>query len=315
MKINIKHYVHEDSINFLNSIDFDLVIFGCGYEKRSSFVAREAKINFENDLILGFSADKNLFSRKENEQFFKKNFTNYIELSGDESSTIEKQLMDIEFEDGVINVLIDYTSMTRIWYSSLIRFFLNPNNLEDKKVNIFFSYSSGQFSNPSKSKDSVGYMSPIEGFVNLSIPDKPTALIIGLGYEKNIALGLKEYFDASEVYLFYSDGGIDPKYPKLVEANNTYMFNEVKTNNIFQYPINDLNFTQLLLNNVCESLNNDFRVIIAPSGPKPFNLISFFVALKIGSIDVWRISSYKKSFPTDKLPIGSLKLSHLTIIH
>jgi hypothetical protein len=53
----------------------------------------------------------------------------------------------------------------------------------------------------------------IEGFSFFSVPNKPSALIIGLGYEKNKAFGLTEYFDA-ETFLFYNSDAADKRFTK-----------------------------------------------------------------------------------------------------
>jgi mRNA-degrading endonuclease RelE of RelBE toxin-antitoxin system len=60
--------------------------------------------------------------------------------------------------------------------------------------------------------------------------------------------------------------------------------------NIYRYPINDLEYSERQLLSLCSYLKDAYRVIIAPSGPKPFTLISLIVALKMKEIDVWRIS-------------------------
>jgi hypothetical protein len=60
------------------------------------------------------------------------------------------------------------------------------------------------------------------------------------------------------------------------------------------------------LSSLIEDLSRNYRVIIAPCGPKPFTLVSLCLALMFENIDVWRISSGKQSVPIDKEAEGDV---------
>jgi len=148
------------------------------------------------------------------------------------------------------------------------------------------------------------HIGPIKDFTSLSVPDKPTALIIGLGYEKERAFGLSEYFDA-ETYIFAADDSKDFKYYEAVKHANQYLIQYAKLQNIFEYSLHHLARTESLLYSVCKSLKSDYRLVLAPTGPKPFTLICLLTAIRLKEIDVWRISAGKYSKPTKKEPDGT----------
>ena len=166
-----------------------------------------------------------------------------------------------------VNIYIDYSSMTRNWYSFLL--FSFSNILYRDKVFVYLAYSHANYI-PNDNETALNrIVTPLYGFCDLGVPSKPTALIIGLGNEPDRAYGLKEYFDAVP-YLFYSDQSYNENYSKEVEQQNSAIFQEVNANNIFGYPIHDLVFTNYILQNLCLTLVEKYRVVIAPCGPKPF---------------------------------------------
>ena len=154
-------------------------------------------------------------------------------------------------------------------------------------------------------------MSPLFGYCDLNVPSRPTALIIGLGNERNRIYGLKEYFDAVP-YLFYSDKSYNDKYSKEIEVINKEIIEETCPNNIFQFPIHDLTYTNYILENLCLTLLKDYRVIIAPCGPKPFAILAMINSLKHDdSLEVWRISPGSKIPKIDREPTGLISIIEL----
>lgn len=289
--MNITKSTQVNSEEILNE-EFHLFLAASGYEKRSIFIPSK-KIKARKNIVLKFKENNNNPTRKKNDKFYKIQNFEHIEISGNESdniiSCIKKCIEKIEDFD--IKILIDYSSMTRIWYGAIIDFFNNYST--NKKISLYFLYTQALFSPPPKVENQNYFFEPIKGFSNLSIPNKPTALILGLGYEKRRAFSLKEYFDAEEVYVFLTDENSAPDFHKEVCSRNQELLSKLNTGYIFKYPINDMSYTRKLLYDLCRRLLNDFRIVIAPCGPKPFTLISMTVASMLPNIDVWRISGNK----------------------
>ena len=206
--------------------------------------------------------------------------------------------------EGPLSIVIDYSSMSRVWYSAILRFFYFNNNIENE-IKIFCCYSIAKFSPSIKDESYNLHIGPIRGFSSLSIPQKPTALVIGLGYEKNRAIGLNEYFDG-ETFVFHTDASVRPEFSQEVKSNNSLLLNQLKKENICLSSITDLNGLYRMLFSLCNDLEDSYRVIIASCGPKSFTLISLIVGLELRNISVWRISAGKGAIPTDKAPEGKI---------
>ncbi len=303
MKINSRIQI---PFSQLKGIPIDLIITSSGYEARSTFIAQNLNLReIKQKIVLAFSNENQTINRSSNDLFFTHN--SFLQILADSDTEDEifnylsEHLIDGKEE---FNIVIDYSSMTRIWYSSILKYFFYNQSLESK-VNLFFCYAIAKFIPSPKENAYNLHIGPIRGFSNLTVPQKPTALIIGLGYEKSRAWGLNEYFDG-ETFAFYTDNVKEPKYSQEVEKNNSVLLSELKPENICRYSINDLSSLYSTLFSLTKDLSSSYRVIIASCGPKPFTLISLIIALERRDIDAWRISAGKGAIPVDKIAEGEI---------
>jgi len=299
----------------LLNLKFNLSFYGCGYEKRSAYLYKLLNVNLLNNFVLAFGAnqDKNFI---ENLNLFKENPNNNIIISdGEKDIDIYNSLNDFLKEQKSkeeINILIDYSSMTKIWMSAFLKYLVSFNSENISRVNLYYSYSHSKFSIPTQaSKHGISVM-PMDGFCKLSLPDKPTALIIGLGYDKNMATGLSQYLDA-ESYIFHTDNSYSNKYRTSVLDENVDLLREVKEENIYEFPILDINYTQSILHSLLTDLLQTNRIVLAPCGPKIFTLLCLVESLILDNVDVWRISSSVSTEKIiDKLPDGKISVLKIT---
>lgn len=286
--------------DIISKIDFDIIICSSGYESRASFLAKTlSSKGIKLKFVLSFIDQKDAPNRKSNDDLFSKFGYSVIENGKDSTEFINKILPAIYLlsSNESVNVLVDYSSMTRTWFSA----FVNSFQYLSTNVRIFFSYTVSKFAKPIPFISPSIKFDPIPGFNNLTIPDKPTALIIGLGYEKDRAAGLIEYFDAEEVFLFLTDNS---EYKDFIMDANDNLIKQVKPDNIIPYPMYDIVYTYTILSNLCRELADDYRIIIAPCGPKPFSILSFICGIQLGFVDIWRIGGINDPYKENRLPSG-----------
>jgi hypothetical protein len=280
--------------NFDEATDmkFDAIIAASGYEKRCTYQSERLKGETDKRIILAFDKDLESSNRKKNDKTFKDLGFKIFRKDGqkidlDFFSKLISDIICASSEDDV-NIYVDYSSMTRNWYAQIL--WVASNIKTDKKIHIHFGYSFSKYEKNREKELLNRVVEPIFGFCNISLPSRPTALVICLGNEINRVYGLKEYFDA-ETYLFYSQPEYGNEFSKEVETLNQELIKEIKPENVFKFPIHDLVYAQHILESLSKVLVQDYRVIIAPCGPKPFTLISLINSLKFDTnIEVWRIS-------------------------
>lgn len=297
-------------------LEFDAIIVASGFETRASYQASQFTRLPKIKYALCFDSERDDENRKLNDLFFQKERFEMIDVKNDTDilkvfqEIIEKILVVRKVQEKPIQIYIDYSSMIRSWYASIL-YIYNKYSL-NKSIRLFFGYSYAKFVSSANLDILNKIVEPLNGYCSLSVPSKPTALIVCLGNEKNRVYGLQEYFDAA-TYLFYSDGNYENLYSNEVEVVNLDIINSTKKENIIRYPVFDLIYTDYLLENLCRVLVKEFRLIIAPCGPKPFILLSCFNSLKFNSeIEVWRISPGNALPKINREPSGSVSVVEIT---
>jgi hypothetical protein len=299
----------------LKTIKADVVIAASGYESRSVNLVSQIDTASSLNFVVGFNNEINKFSRKKNDVFFKKKGFILYEDNGEKSKCIDEILNKIKEKRSQFSkttILVDYSCMTRIWYARLIELLTNKIKIS-KDLTVIFSYSPSKFIDAPNNPAVNTNVEPIDGYNSLSLPSKPTAIILGLGYITIRAFGLNEFLDA-EPFIFYNDMSYNSLFSKEVEKNNEDLLNKVKPENIFKYPLNDTKYTEILLSQLCKDLLPDYRIVLAPCGPKPFTLICLLISSQIEGIDVWRISAGEDTIASDKEAVNNDLIVHYITI-
>lgn len=212
----------------------------------------------------------------------------------------------------LVNICIDYSCMTKSWYYSILLYFSNKEiNLD--KVKMLFIYTPSVYSKPLKPKPNTD-IQPLPG--KYIIPNnKPKALIVCLGYEQNKAQGIIDQLDPKITYVFYSKPALDEAFVKKIEKNNKSVIEENK--NIITFPIDSLLFIENELVSLYHMLKDEYNIIIAPLGPKPFTFVAMLLSAVYPDIDIWRVGSgfdineyEREPFITNKFVICELLFSN-----
>jgi hypothetical protein len=290
---------------------FDLCLVGCGYESRSAFLAeRLEQAHARSRIALAFT-ERKVLSRKRNEKTLRKLGYKEHGATGNDMSEVKPVLdaaLDMNADRAAI--FIDYSCMTRVWYAGILEYF-RKLNAGLKNVELFFAYAAASYAKPAGPSPNA-FMGPMPGFVRLAAPDRGSALVIGLGYETERALGLVEYVEAASTYAFYTEPAIDCSYVNTVKRNNKLLFDRLGSDRLIPFPLADLRTTGVLLSSLCLGLSRRHRVILAPLGPKPFSLLCLLLAIQFDSLDVWRVSSGQQQAPVDRKPTGDVILCKVT---
>lgn len=284
-------YGKQIKINDIKGRTIDLFICVENHEKRS-YTLYNTLINnneIDNQIVFCYKEIEygvNTFRKKVKAN----NHTQVINILEEEIQKINKES---------IIIIIDYSCMTKSWYYSIILYLKNKES-RFKKINAYFSYTPSKFEEPKKPKPNKD-IAPLPG--KYAVPtDKPKALIVCLGYEQNKAEGIIEHLDPKKYYLFYTKPASDKKFVNTIESNNQNILQE-KGNHIITYPFDDLINLEKELTRLYFYLKDEYSIIIAPLGPKPFSFISMMLSVKYSDIDIWRVGSGNDINEYDNEPI------------
>ncbi len=283
----------------------DIFLAASGYEARAIYALGHIRPELiPAKVAFGFT-DRITPERQDNDRAFDRAGVLVVATSGDSGDTVLEVVQDLlgKCQGDEIQMLIDYSSMTRTWYAAIIKAILS---VEDKKrIASYFIYTPAQFGEPQEIAPNAS-VGPIPGFCGLDIPDLPSALVIGLGYEKERALALVEYVDPAVCFAFYTDPALDQRYRDVVLRNNADLLSALPKDRICSHPLADMQWTGNLLLSLYSALRDDYRVILAPLGVKPFSLLCLLLTARYGDVDVWRVTAGTKTAPQERKPIGPL---------
>ena len=291
----LKYFRQEDTAQYES--DVDIIICGCGCEDRSIYVAKQFVLtSIKSKLAFAFDQPKDDERWKTNYNYYRENGFRIVESDGYDlqiiTENVIKEINRFVLQKEVLKVVIDISSMTRLWYASILSLFSN-RDLPFSQIRCVFYYAENSETSIDNFSDLK--IQPIRGYSNIAVPEKPTALVLGVGEINNILNYLIGYFNADRVICFYTGYSGKDSLDKMY--SNTQFI---------PYSIDKMVGAFSELWDVCKSLSEDYRVVIIPCGPKPFTLISFLLRYFLHEIDVWKVGPLHDVRMEDNSPTGKV---------
>jgi hypothetical protein len=289
---------------------------GCvGYESRSRYFIETFKCNYGISDALVFQNQQVLAFQQNNKAFSEAGFT-LVPISdnlNEVRSAIHLMIQRVEESikthgDDIVTVLIDISSMTR-QVISLLAFELQlwAQRL-GCHISCDFVYSAAKFGELPSLSGPIQYNDPV--FNQLagwsSIPGQGCGIILGVGYEPDLALGVIEELEASAVWI-YRPKNDEKAYDDAIDEHNRGLFETVPPRNRVRYSITDPYGLFVSLDQLAGLAKQDYRIIIVPFGPKIFALASVLVALSnYPDVGIWRVSGGPNLEPVDRVANGTV---------
>lgn len=279
-------------------------IAASGYEARATFASRVVQPAGQR-IVLGF-AEAGGHQRIANDRFFASARFEPVVVTGDDALTPRRVLKSFVGESSIDSVAIDFSSMTRSWMWSLIAECWSL--FESGRLHrMLLCYAPAAFAPPSELLPPPRTIGPVIGVApRVHVLSESIALIVGLGYEMERALGLVEYVDPAEARFFYADPGSAAEYLTSMRTANATLFKRVGLETLVPYPLDDWTSTVAILEGVFGYYRQAHRVLCVPMGPKPFAAIACVLALEMGDVALWRVSSTGDSVELPREPRGDL---------
>jgi hypothetical protein len=267
-----------------------------GYEQRSVAISQSVSTPHRR-LALCFKEWPEALARPENDRMFRDRHFVMEEVGGDESDRVQALVRQIREGAPEGGIGFDVSSMTRAWHGAIIRELWAADT--DRDIETFFAYVPAKFKRPPLQSTRNEVVAPVDGFVGLSMPDLPIAAVIGLGYEKERALGLQQLLDPERTMLMVPrTGDHDPFYSE-VRKNNCGILYKTRSEWTFEYSLKDPAATFSSLSSIVLGLRESYRVVLASLGPKIFGILCLLLATRIAGVSVWRASSGVHGKPRD----------------
>lgn len=220
------------------------------------------------------------------------------------SSSIEAAISEQLTRVGKLIIGIYISSMQRTTIAEVLSLLLR--SVDINKAEIIVYYADAEFTPPLQFPP-VRESSPIHPyFCALPLwPERPTRLILGLGYEGGRGIAAMEEFEASRGWLFLAQGD-DAQYESSVRNENEFIIEKGNFPLVY-YNISEPVELIALLSKVISDSRNGGRPIIVPFGPKIFTFCSLIASQNFpGEVTIWRMSGGIADALSDRIATGNV---------
>lgn len=290
---------------------YDVSIFASGYESRCIHVPGIIDPdNITSPLVFGFTEEPQSGNRPQNDQFYEEKWHHTpIPLSGDDEKPIYVNLeKHTESLTGPIHILLDYSSMSRLWYAAVLNWARFASSGRD--VIIDFAYAMGKYEEekrPMVIKDMVS----IPGCEGRAYRLRESVAVFGLGFHGLATLCVLDRLEADTVYVFLAAPGSSEEYVAKTRKINDDLISSHKTKAVLELPLASVEACYRHLAETIAPHRPDGEITLVPMGPKPHVLASILVAMRFQEVACLRVSGAPD--PLDVKPTGEIVATRVIV--
>ena len=289
---------------------YDLAFFALGYETRCTAVVHALLTKWKRKtlkkIVISFDdKSKNFEVNKKCYDSFSSDF-NYMSFSADDDQDIYQLLRQETQELNKVSILIDYSSMSRIWYTAIINWAKLLS--AEKEIIIDFIYNLGDY----KTNDNpmvIQGISPVPGCEGSAPRQSESVAIFGLGFHGYTALCVLDQLEPDVVYALLAYPAGSDAYEKKSFDDNSDLLSKAQKQ--IKLPLHSVENTYRYLSEIVASeLARHREVTLIPMGPKTHILSSILVALSFPEVTCLRVRHTNDSI--DVIPRESFIFTRVT---
>lgn len=282
-------YRLEDSaLPQIQGTNYDLAIFACGYERRARSVAQLiSPHHVRNVLVFSFADFRDAGDRLQNQQYFSTYWTKDIaEVNSREEERIYSGTSALLPAHGNIRILVDYSSMPRLWYASILNWARFGEHIGD--IRIDFVYAVGEHREVAKPMviDDIVCIPGCEGG---PVPLAKAVAVFGLGFDGLPALCVLDRMEPDVVYAFLASPAAFEDYPERARQANKILIDDYARVTL-ELPLHSVESTFRMLGELIEPHRKEADITIVPMGPKPHVLAGMLLSLRYEEVACLRVT-------------------------
>ena len=267
---------------------YDIAIFASGYEKRCTHLPKLIKNRLVDiPIVLGFSEHNNNPQRRINDKFYYRKWSKKINIiSGETINQLYLVIKNLIINKEKIKILVDYSSMTRLWVAGLLNRFRFLNNYTN--VTIDFCYSVGEHKEKLEPM-TVDSILAIPGFEGQLDRNSKSVVIFGLGFDSVATFHVFDCLEPDITFMFLASPAAFPDYPERAMRYNKYLIDNYSKCTL-KLPLSSVETTFRYLGEIITSYYDNSNVILVPMGPKPHVLACILICMKFVKMICLRVS-------------------------
>lgn len=290
---------------------YDLAIFSSGFEERATHIARSVSHSIaKKTVVLAFENASDVLSREDNDRYFLE-WSNgtppLIATPGNDQFIFE--LLNkccVEQNGQPIKILVDYSVMTRTWYSAILTW-ARFSSLQTK-IELDFVYACGKYLSEFGPL-SISEIVSLPGFEGVSGGFRRTTAFFGLGYDKYATLAVYDRLEPDSIYCCIAQRYLgDQNAEKVLRENDILV--DAASGQLLHLPLTDVSLAFSLLSDQILSLDRTTHMVMVPMGPKTHVLATLLAALRMPWITCLHAKG-ERSEPVQVEAAGPLSISRV----
>lgn len=287
---------------------YDLLVGTLGYEARSMYVPRLMAAQCRQVLTPAFDLPPVLnFNDNAAIAQLLHFMTPSVDSEGFEQAVraAANELSSVTRPQWAPQVLVDVSSMTRDRIARAVSALVDA--LPAGSI-IDVVYAPAEYVDDLGDDGPVTESGPLPHFAGWSgSPDVELGMIIGLGFESHLALGVVEQHEPADVWCFLPTG-IDGRYDDEVLRRNALLLERVPPTRLISYDVTRPFQTADSIEGILQATGQSHRMMVVPLGAKAFCVSTLAVALAYNNrLAVWRVSvGNSRRIPIDRVPTGDI---------
>lgn len=285
---------------------YDCFVVGVGNESRIDYaleqlIDREVKIGKVLALYYPNILDSRRGMVSEQLKKFPKGTVVEEMVESDNEQKIYELLRNSFAQNGKVSILIDYSSMSRVWYAAIILWFREARDLQPA---LTFIYSEGKYTEEIANKEVViGDIRTVPGCEGESYKHSRTASILGLGLYGYMSLCVCEQMEPDIIYTILTPENPVAGFDIAEQEGNKELIHRAADR--FQVPLLSVESAfRCMMDIATQHLADNDEVTIVPMGPKPHVLAAILAALTDRRICTLRVKH--NDYEDDILPSGTI---------
>ncbi|KAB2824222.1 transcription elongation factor GreB [Aliivibrio finisterrensis] len=191
--------------------------------------------------------------------------------------------------DGSTKIAIDISLIDRKSLAELFSIVARMAMVYSYEIRII--YTLAEYSPPSGEAHPNNDVKPVSNFFSgwSNRPGMPILSVVGLGYERDKAVGAVEFLESSEAFLYIPQSKEDKYYTDVIRENSRLM-GAYPESNRFSYELESPTETIYSLDSVISANKNKYKIVLLPFGPKIFYALSLLSSIAHPEVSVWYVS-------------------------
>ncbi|MBZ5491303.1 MAG: hypothetical protein LAO76_10265 [Acidobacteriia bacterium] len=236
---------------------------------------------------MGFKEVEQDPQRQKNDEYFSERWGKPRLIRADDDGIVYSLLREeINPLGSNTRILIDYSSMSRLWYTAVlnwVRFFPGPGSID---VDLLYAVGHHKAEAPPVVIKEILSLPGCEG---LPLPLSKSVAVFGLGFEGSAALCVLDRLEPDVLLCYLADPAAFPDYPDRTRNANKEVI--ALADACLKLPLFSVercfgNLAELVSWHKSEAKTN---ITLVPMGPKPHVLAALLVAMRFEEVSCLRV--------------------------